>query len=94
LTDPPNGAEIMPPLEAEAMPPGGEVVDLGPLTPDERTQLENEVDGPTGAPQAGLGGASSGGSGGVSADWIAAGGAFLIVAGLANLVFRRRRRNL
>lgn len=91
LTDPPNGAEIMPPLEAEVVKPGGEVVDLGPLSPDQREQLEAEVDAPGGAPQAGLGGAS-GGSGSTSADWLAAGGAFLVLAGLANYALWRRRR--
>jgi hypothetical protein len=83
----------MPELEAEAVQPGGEVVDLGPLSPDQRVQLEAEVDAgvtPGDAPAAGLGGASSGS--GTSAEWLAAGGAFLVLAGLANFALWRRRR--
>jgi hypothetical protein len=34
----------MPPTEAVAVDPGDEVVDLGPLSPPERVELESEVD--------------------------------------------------
>jgi hypothetical protein len=42
--DPPNGAEITPPVEAEVIDPGEQTVDLGPLTPSEREELEGELD--------------------------------------------------
>jgi LPXTG-motif cell wall-anchored protein len=44
VVDPPNGAEIVPPTEAKVIDPGGQVVDLGPLTPTERVTLEAELD--------------------------------------------------
>jgi hypothetical protein len=42
--DPPNGEEALPPVEAEVIDPGGEVVDLGPLDPQELMMLEEELD--------------------------------------------------
>jgi hypothetical protein len=46
LTDPPPGVETMPATEAEAIGPGGQTTDLGPLSPHEREQLEAELDSP------------------------------------------------
>jgi len=44
-TDPPNGVEITPPVNGEAVDPNDHVVDLGPLSPEERVGLEAELDG-------------------------------------------------
>jgi hypothetical protein len=49
LTDPGDGVETMPPVEAEVIDPGNTTVDLGPLSPSERVTLEDEVDNPLGA---------------------------------------------
>jgi hypothetical protein len=88
--DPPNGAEITPPVVAETIDPGAQAVHLGSLTTDERVTLETELDPvPSGAPPAGLGGAST--SNGFSVDWAVAGGIFLLLAGLASYWAWRRR---
>ena len=92
LVDPPDGVEIMPPLEAEVIDPRDKVVDLGPLEPSERVILEDELDPiPSGAPQAGLGGAST--SSGLSSGWLTAGGIFLVLGGAASFTLWRRRRS-
>ena len=77
-------------MEAETIDPGDQVVDLGPLTPPERVTLEAELDPvPSGAPQAGLGGAST--SNEFPAAWVVAGGMFLLLAGLSGFLAWRRR---
>ena len=76
------------------MPGEGDVTDdLGPLTPDERVTLEVELKAiPSGAPQAGLGGASTSNS--PSTDWTLAGEVLVAVAlvsgGAAWWYYRRR----
>ena len=90
LTDPPNGAEITTEVEAETITPHDEVTDLGKLDEPERVTLEEELDQtPSGAPQAGFGGASTGN--GLSVGWAATGGTFLFFAGLAGVWAWRRR---
>ncbi len=87
----------MPPTEAEVIDPGTKVVDLGPLDPTERVELESEVDAattpvPSGAPQAGLGGEST--SKGLSSGWLTTGGIFLVLGGgAASFTLWRRRRS-
>jgi len=73
--------------------PGGQEIDLGRLDPQENEALEAAVDAgaPIGAPPAGFGGAST--SDGLSGGWLAAGGAFLALSGLAGFAFWRRRRS-
>jgi hypothetical protein len=83
---------IPPPVDAEVIDPGNQVIDEGPLDESERTELEQEVDPqPSGAPPAGLGGEST--TGGRDAGWAAGGGFFLMVSGVAVLVLERRRRS-
>jgi hypothetical protein len=53
LTDPPDGVEVMPPLEAVVVDPVNKVVDLGPLAVPQRTDLEAALDPPP--PLAGTG---------------------------------------
>lgn len=93
VVNPPDGAEITPPVEAEVIDPGDKVVDLGPLSPQERVTLEEELDQvPSGAPAAGLGGASAPNS--PSTDWLVAGevlaAAAVIAGGVAAWRYRRR----
>ena len=94
LVDPPNGVEIVPPVESETIDPGPKIVTLGPLSPSQRMTLEDELDvsapAPTGAPPAGLGGAST--SNGISVGWVVAGGILVLVAALATLALWRYRR--
>jgi hypothetical protein len=42
--DPPDGVEITPPLDGEAIDPGDQVVDVGHLSAPEREELEAELD--------------------------------------------------
>jgi hypothetical protein len=44
LMDAPNGAETIPPVEAEVIEPGPQAADLGPLTEPERQTAEAELD--------------------------------------------------
>ena len=80
----------MPPVDAVVVDPGPKTVDLGPLSPSQRETLEDSLDPvPSGAPQAGLGGAST--SNGFPAGWTVAGGTFLLLAGLTSFWAWRRR---
>jgi hypothetical protein len=72
---------------------GDHAEDLGPLSPDERVTLEEEEDPvPSGAPQAGLGGASTPNS--PSTDWRLVGELLVALAavlgGVAWWQYRRR----
>ena len=51
ITDPGNGVEIMPPVEAVVVDPGGRTVDLGQLTTSQRMALEAVVDSLAGTGQ-------------------------------------------
>lgn len=91
--------EETPPVEAVVVDPGDTVVDLGPLSPPERVELEAELDQqatpvPSGAPQAGYGGEST--ANGPNTDWALAGVVLLVLAALATLttltLWRFRRR--
>ena len=82
----------MPLVLAIAIDPGPRIVKLGLLSVAQRTQLEAEVDAaeiPSGAPPAGLGGAST--SDGVNEPWLIAGASFLALSCLASIAFWRRR---
>jgi hypothetical protein len=96
VENPPPGVETTPPVEAVVVDPGPKTVDLGPLSPSEREALESELDAqstpvPSGAPQAGYGGASS--SPGPSEAWLTAGGILLLLGGGATFTVWRRRRS-
>jgi hypothetical protein len=95
ITDPPNGAEITPPVTAEVIEPGGKKITLHRLDVAEREALEAELDPPS--PPAGTSPpAASGPLAGTGRDEtreVAAAGT-LILAGLALLLCARWRRPL
>jgi hypothetical protein len=84
VTDPAGGVETLPPTEAVVVDPGDQTHVLGPLSPTEEAEVENELDAAAGQPLAETGA-------GLVLGVLGAGGFLLVCIGSALFAHSRRK---